>query len=216
MRKTFKWATASRARKVTVGFLSTFLVAGAAFAFFVGVLSSGSGTVNTHLGANGAAGGTFQITADPNSPLPTNLQPGTCTETGGNWSQGDSCEAFGLIANNSTSAVGTVQSVTLTGITVPAGCPADSIELVWPSGTTTTGTGASATYQEPASFTSGGTNSPLYVAANATGVELFPGQATGSNSTANGMPYLYFKDDGTDQNACASGAVSLTFSATAS
>jgi hypothetical protein len=205
------------------GILATFLVAGAAYAFYASVINDASTTVKSPqaFGPNNNAPTTFAI--DQNAGVvPKNLQPAGagCVGTSGAGtlaSPGNNCAPWNTTLDASgTSTNGNLLSVTLTGISFPnnPGCPAGSAVVVWPDGSTASVDGSghvtgSATYTWP---------TPIPFTAGATGVEMFPTES--GDKTQSGQPYLEALDTGTNQNACANdgsndgtGEVDITISA---
>ena len=231
MARKWRWIRASRVRRITAGTLATFLVAGTAFAFYVGVLNDGTGsaTYPGTFGANSAGSATFTISQNTGvTPYYNNtgLQPST-TEcyrtTGGQYQANASCGPFNLMANmGQTTQNGSILSITLTGITVPQGCPEDSVRIVWPDGNWSgfddngnpIGTDPNGTYTYPGTglgFNAGDQN-----------VEMFPNGNNGG-ITQSDQPLIWFYDDGANQDACAgdgghgsgdtTGQLTLSFSA---
>lgn len=223
----------TRVKRIAVGFGATFLVAGAAFAFYAAVLSGGSGSITDQTGTNNAQSVAFQIVADTQGMAannPVQMTPGQGCQVGANQtlntlpgSDGTTpCNVLPMIAHNTSNDAGHVTSVTLTGIDAPAGCDTSAFEIIWPDGTVSgsqrpaNDPGQGPENQMSYQFGQGGaplpdvtanSDTPLFTTADA------PGSWPQAGDTQPPYPVVFFNDNGTDQSACAGGNITFHFTA---
>lgn len=214
IRRGWSWTRASRLRRIASGTVGAFLVAGAAFAFYAAVLSGGSGdTSGTPFAAKGGPV-QFKITA----ALPTGLQPGTTCD--GKNPNGTTCASFDVSADNTANpnATAKMATLTLTGVDLPAGCPADSWQIIPPNGPATGDPVTSSNLPWAWDYTTGSYGTARPVIPGGGTADLFPSSSTFDQTwqgdvTAHDQPVFVFHDDGTDQSACAGGTVTMHWTA---
>ena len=195
---------ANKRRKVAAAATSLAVIAAASFAYYMLVINTtgtGSGTQN----------------AAPNTPASATLQlhaswpDGQLMPAGGTVGTQGSGVPLTLTADNTSAFVGTVKTVTLTGVSSTDGAcntvlqnSANGIAVGWPDGMW----GGPGQQYAPVGFAGTTTyteSTPVTVPANSTGTVLL--------TASPDAPTLYWAEDGVDDTACAGKPIQLTFSA---